>query len=314
MKKLSLSLVALLCLACCAAAQSASPDHATRLYNPNMPPAPPATCYGGAPCMLNYNGGPVAENAYTVYIVWYGSWATKDKNIIDYYFAHLGGTTTQKINTTYSDSSNNFIPIAVNHTAANDYHDNYSLGKSLSDSQIQLVVANAIKNNNLPNDPNGIYFVLAYKDVSSGNCRQYCGYHGASNSIVQGETLVYSCVGDPGQCPSSCSAPVVEGDHGTGGSPDQDPDADGAVSIMWHEFSEASSDPHLNAWWQSAGQGWESGDLCAWNFGTLKTDKNGNYYTNTIGKKHFLQQLMFQLTSTSRTGNVPGKCVAVDKQ
>jgi hypothetical protein len=261
--------------------------------------------------MLNYNGGPVAENAYTVYIVWYGSWKTKDKNIIDYYFQHLGGTTTQKINTTYSDSSNKFVPIKVNHTASNDYHDNYSLGKSLSDTQIQLVVANAIKNGNLPNDKNGIYFVLAYKDVASGNCNQYCGYHGASNSIVQGETLVYSFVGDPGQCPNNCSAPVVEHDSGKGGSPNQDPDADGAVSIMWHEFSEASSDPHLNAWWQSAGQGWESGDLCAWNFGTPKKDSNGNLYTNTVGKKHFLQQLMFQLTSKSRSGNVPGECVAV---
>jgi len=43
-------------------------------------------------------------------------------------------------------------------------------------------------------------------------------------------------------------------------------------------------------------------------FGTVKTDKNGNYYTNTIGTKNYVMQEMLQLTSKSRTGNVPGAC------
>jgi hypothetical protein len=309
MKMHLLGLALTLCFAACfAAAEDQISVHALRLYNPNMPANPPATCYNGAPCMLNYNGGPVFETAPTVYIVWYGSWKSKDKSIIDYYFAHLGGSTQEKINHTYSDSSGKFIQNKVIHSSKDDYHDNYSLGKSLGDSQIQEVVANAIKNGHLPSDVNGIYFVLAYKDVSSGNCNQYCGYHGASNSIVSGETIVYSFVGDPDQCPSSCSAPAVEHDSGKGGSPNQDPGADGAISIMWHEFSESSTDEHLNAWWQSAGQGWENGDLCAWNFGTTKKDSNGNIYTNTVGTKNFITQTMFELTSKSRSGNVPGEC------
>ena len=52
----------------------------------------------------------------------------------------------------------------------------------------------------------------------------------------------------------------------------------------------------------------ESGDCCAWLFGTVKTDKNGNYYTNTVGTKNYVMQEMLQLTSKSRTGNVPGAC------
>src|SRR5271169_3029178 len=114
MKKHWLGLVIAVCFACCAIAQDAPSSHALRPFDKNHPPS---ACTG--PCFINYNGGPVIETAPTVYIVWYGNWTTKDKTIIDYYFAHLGGTTQEKINTTYSDSSNKFIPNAVNHSAAN---------------------------------------------------------------------------------------------------------------------------------------------------------------------------------------------------
>jgi hypothetical protein len=300
--------LALLVCASMAFSQDNSNIHALRVYNPNQP-----TNFGcnGNPCDINYNGGPVFEKAPTVYIIWYGNWSAKDKSIIDYYFEHLGGTTQEKINTTYSDSSNKSIPNALNHSASDDYHDNYSLGKSLSgDSEIQKIVANAIKAKHLPNDTNGIYFVLTYKDVTdSGFCSQFCGYHGPSQSIVSGETIKYSMVGDPDQCPSGCETSVVLGDHGTGGSPNKDPGADGATAIMWHEFSESSSDPEVNL--QTAWAGnfcGESGDCCAWLFGKVKTDKNGNYYTNTVGKKNYAMQMMLELTSTSRSGNVPAEC------
>ncbi len=49
-------------------------------------------------------------------------------------------------------------------------------------------------------------------------------------------------------------------------------------------------------------------DCCAWLFGTVKTDKNGHKYTNTIGTKHYAMQEMFELTSKSRTGTIPGVC------
>jgi hypothetical protein len=305
MKKwLGISLVVAF-LAGAAFAQVSPETQALRVYDKNHPPF---SCNGS--CIINYNGGPVVEKAPTVYIVWYGAWKKKDKSIIDYYFQHLGGTTQMKINTTFSDSTNTFIPNAVNHTSKNDYHDNYSLGKSIGDGQIQLIVANAIKNKHLPNDQNGVYFVLTYKDVSdSGFCSQFCGYHSPSTGIVKNEIIRYSMVGDPGQCPSGCSTPVVVGDHGKGGSPNMDPDADGTVAIMWHEFSETVSDPEVNLKTAWAGNSCgESGDCCAWLFGTEKKDGNGNIYTNTIGTKNYVMQMMFELTSKSRSGNVPGEC------
>ncbi|HWY59113.1 MAG TPA: hypothetical protein VNZ03_31910 [Terriglobales bacterium] len=307
MKKQWLALVIVVCFACAAFAQNNS-THALRPFDKNHPPS--SNCNGN-PCDINYNGGPVFETAPTVYIIWYGNWSTKDKKIIDYYFSHLGGTTQEKINTTYSDSSGKFVPNAVKHTTANDYHDNYSLGKALSgDGAIQQIVANAIKNKHLPNDQNGMYFVLTYKDVTDpGFCSSFCGYHGPSTSIVSGEVIKYSMVGDPDQCPSGCETSVVLHDTGKGGSPNMDPGADGTTAIMWHEFSESSSDPQVNLRTAWAGNFCgESGDCCAWLFGTVKTDSNGNFYTNTIGKKHYVMQEMLKLTSKSRSGNIPGVC------
>jgi hypothetical protein len=305
MKKQLLGFVIAACFACCAFAQDATVTHALRPFDKDHPPA---TNCNGNPCDINYNGGPVFEKAPTVYIIWYGNWSAKDKSIIDYYFTHLGGTTQEKINTTYSDSSNKFILNKVNHSTKDDYHDNYSLGKSLSgDSQIQTIVANAIKNKHLPSNANGIYFVLTYKDVTdSGFCTQFCGYHGPSTSIVSGKVIKYSMVGDPDQCPSGCETSFILGDKS---SPNNDPGADGATAIMWHEFSESSSDPEVNLKTAWAGNFCgESGDCCAWLFGTVNKDSHGHFYTNKIGTKEYAMQEMLELTSKSRSGNIPGAC------
>jgi len=236
-----------------------------------------------------------------------GSGPKKDKSIIDYYFTHLGGTTQNKINTTYSDGSNKFIPNKVNHSTKNDYHDNYSAGKSLSQSNVEPIIAAAIKNKHLPVNVNGIYFLLTSADVAfSGFCTQFCGYHSPSTSIVSGKIIKYSWVGNPARCPTACETSAVLGDTG---SPNGDPGADGATAIMWHEFSETVSDPEVNANTAWAGNFCgESGDCCAWIFGTVKTDKNGHKYTNTIGSKNYVMQEMMKLDSKSRNGNVPGEC------
>lgn len=303
MKKQWLSLVFAVCFACCAFAQNVAPTHALRPYDKDHPTPPCGSCF------IQYNGGPVMETTPTVYIVWYGKWTKKDKSVIDYYFAHLGGTTQNKINHAYSDSANKHVPNTVKHNpATDDYQDNYSLGKNVNDTGIQKIIANAIKNKHLPDNVNGIYFVLTYKDVidPDGFCSAFCGYHSPSTSIVSGETIKYSMVGDPDQCPHGCESSVVLGDSG---SPNNDPGADGTTAIMWHEFSESVTDPEVNrrtAW--AANFCGENGDCCAWEFGNVKTDKNGHKYTNTIGTKNYVMQEMFKLTSKSRSGNIPGVC------
>jgi len=305
MKKQWLGIVLTVCLACCAFAQSNNDIHALRPYGKQ--PKVLANCNGN-PCDINYNGGPVFEKAPTVYIVWYGAWTAKDRGVIDYYFTHLGGSTQNKINTTYTDSTGKAVPNKVNHTVKNDYHDNYSMGKALSgDGAIHTIVAKAIKGKHLPADINGIYFVLTYKDVTlPGFCSSFCGYHSPATDIVSGKIIKYSMVGDPDQCPSGCETSHILGDPG---SPNNDPGADGTTAIMWHEFSETVSDPEVNLRTAWAGNFCgESGDCCAWLFGTVKKDSHGHFYTNKIGTKEYAMQEMLELTSKSRNGNVPGAC------
>ena len=304
MKKQWVGIVIAVCFACCTfaqntSAQNTSAPNALRPFEKNTSPA------GGD---MNYDGGPVFEATPTVYIVWYGNWTAKDKNIIDYYFAHLGGSTQNKINSTYSDSNNKFVPNKVKHSTENDYHDNYSLGKNLSgDGQIQEIVAKAIGGGHLPGDSNGVYFVLTYTDVTdTGFCSQFCGYHGPSTSIVSGKIIKYAMVGNPDQCKSGCETSYILGDKG---SPNNDPGADGTTAIMWHEFSETMSDPEVNVHtaWTSQFCG-ESGDCCAWIFGKVKKDSHGHLYTNVIGGKEYAMQEMAKLLSKSRHGNVPFAC------
>jgi hypothetical protein len=304
MKKQWLGIVLAVCLASSAFAQTDSHVSALRPFDKNHPPQ--QNCNGN-PCAIVYNNGPVFETTPRVYIIWYGNWTKKDRSIIDYYFAHLGGTTQNQINTTYSDKHNKFVPNKVKHSAKNDYHDNYSMGKSLTQGSVGPIIAKAIKNKHLPVDLNGIYFLLTSADVNfSGFCTSFCGYHSPSTSIVQGKVIKFSWVGNPAQCPSSCESSAVLGDSG---SPNNDPGADGATAIMWHEFSETVSDPevNLNTAWLGGFCG-ESGDCCAWLFGNVKTDSHGHFYTNTIGTKNYVMQEMLKLDSKSRKGAVPGEC------
>lgn len=151
MKKQWLGIVIAVFFGFCAFVQSQSLPNALPLFDKN---SPPSNASGG----MNYHGGPVFETAPTVYIVWYGDWRARDKRIIDYYFAHLGGSTQNEINATYSDSANKFVPNKVKHSLQNDYHDDYSLGKNLSgDGEIQQIVANAISGGHLPRQQRSLF-------------------------------------------------------------------------------------------------------------------------------------------------------------
>jgi Phosphate-induced protein 1 conserved region len=308
MKKQCLGIALTACLASCVFAQNSSPIHVLRPFHPGT--LSNTGCYENSPCEITYFGGPVFEAVPTIYIIYYGNWTARDKSIIDNFFAHLGGTPMAKINTTYSDSNSKFVPDGLNYDPAkNSYHDNYSLGKRVADAQIQQIVANAISSGQLPNDTNGIYFVLTYSDVSvtPGECQSWCGYHGPSTSIVSGETIKYVMAGNPARCPSECGASAVIGDGNK--SPNNDPGADGTVNIIWHEFSESVTDPEVNlstVWdWPQCG---EAGDCCAWSWGKTHIAKNGSHYNQTVGGKRYLTQMILELTTTQRGKNEPGKC------
>ena len=228
---------------------------------------------------INYHGGPLILGGTNVYYIWYGNWSGNNATTVLTDFAgSIGGSPYFNINTTYYDGSNNHVLNAVVFKGA--YFDSYSKGTTLTDSAVQAVVSAAIASGQLgPADPNGVYFVLTSADVneSSGFCTQYCGWH--TRGTIAGSDIKYSFVGNPQRCPSACEVQTT-GPNGTGG-------ADGMASIIAHELEEATTDPDLNAWYDTRGQ--ENADKCAWTFGTTYT-VNGALANMQLGTRNYLIQ------------------------
>ena len=77
------------------------------------------------------------------------------------------------------------------------------------------------------------------------------------------------------------------------------------ASVLAHELLEASSDPLLNAWFDTHGE--ENADKCAWKFGKTFPANNGSIYNQTIGTRNFLIQMnwvnrILQTATTKRNG------------
>src|SRR6202008_4906506 len=60
------------------------------------------------------------------------------------------------------------------------------------------------------------------------------------------------------------------------------------VSVIAHELEEASTDPDLNAWYDSSGE--ENADKCAWTFGSTYTTSNGSLANMKLGARDYLVQ------------------------
>jgi hypothetical protein len=60
------------------------------------------------------------------------------------------------------------------------------------------------------------------------------------------------------------------------------------ASIIAHELEEATTDPDLNAWYDSRGD--ENADKCAWTFGATSRAPNGSQYNMMLGTRQYLIQ------------------------
>jgi len=251
--------------------------HAWAQGNGDAKPSRPG---GGGGNGINYHNGPVMLGTTNVYYIWYGNWSGNSAvSILTDLASNIGGSPYYNINTTYYDATNTHISGAVNYAGSTTV--GYTYGTSLTDSNIQSVVSNAISSGALPKDTNGVYFVLTSADVtaSSGFCTQYCGWH--THGTISGSDIKYSFVGNPDRCPSSCA-------WNTTTSPNNNVGADGMASILSHELEEAATDPDLNAWYDR--RGYENADKCAWTFGTTYDPGNGSLANVRLGTRDYLIQ------------------------
>ena len=98
---------------------------------------------------------------------------------------------------------------------------------------------------------------------------EYCAWH-SSTSDGLGHTVAYTDLPYiPDAQAGTCGSNYVN--SGTAGA------LDGVTIVGGHEYAEAVTDPHLNAWYDSSGA--ENGDKCAWN--AAGPDHAGNIVLST---------------------------------
>jgi hypothetical protein len=237
---------------------------------------------------MTFHGGPVIQTP-VIYLIWYGNWNQSNgsdtpagQTVIRDWANTIGGSPYFQLNHTVS------TPITGNVTFGGEATDTGSQGTRLSDSRVFAVVTRAIGNGSLPYDASGVYFVLTSTNISesSGFCSRYCGWHTSGTS--GGRTIRFSFVGNANRCLNGCAAQTT--------SPNSNAGVDGMVSVMAHELSEATTDPDLNAWFDSNGA--ENGDKCAWTFGHAQFQtSNGAFANVTLGSRSYLIQRMIQSRS-----------------
>jgi hypothetical protein len=244
---------------------------------------------------VEYHAGPIMTGTPGIYVIFYGNWtsaiADGSINIYSDFISNVGGSPYFQTANRYGNQFGQTPSGAV--LFGGSVVDAFSHGTVLSDADVADIVAAHITSNSLPQDPGGIYVIMASPEVtaSSGLGVSYCAMHGTTEAL--GSSARYVFVGSPARSPAKC-APQAIGPNGT-------LNADAAVSLMAGEIFNVITDPAFGAWYDRSGL--EPGDKCAWTFGTTYRAPNGALANVRLAERHYLLQ---QLWLPTKTGG--GRC------
>ncbi|CAI7758859.1 unnamed protein product [Closterium sp. NIES-53] len=232
-------------------------------------------------------GGPIL--AYPkVYLIYYGTWPEgSGQDVIENFINSLGGDTGNQGDPTGENSVRRWWDISTNYYQNNDdgsqtfVSPEIVLGGTVTDDgsngweSIDMgTIVNTHVGTDLPVDTDGIYLVLTSADVKvDGFCDGFCGYH-TSHTLETGETVAIGFIGHHDLC---CKYGDV--------TPNGMPGIDGMISTIGHEITEAATNPDVSSGWM-ASDGEENADMCAWQYGDVSqdTDGDGNTYDyNMVG-------------------------------
>jgi hypothetical protein len=217
-----------------------------------------------------------------VYVIWYGCWqddcgtrgSSVTTGLIADFTSSIGGTPYFQLNHLYPGGSGN-APSGGLLYAGSIFDRSYSHGLDLTKVGIEDLVRQHIENNDLPEDPSGIYIVIASADVSS-NTTGFCSLvntpplHGTSTAF--GSQAKYGFIGNPVRCPSLEAPQFVKADGTLLPTPNGDFAADSIASNLARVLNNIVSNPHGSAWYDRYGL--ETADKC-WNtFGATYTTAN----------------------------------------
>jgi hypothetical protein len=241
-------------------------------------------------------------------LIWYGKWTSVDValQVVPEFINSLKKSSFMNIASSYTmiDSSTLEQKTCTNTIQLQKgIMDSYSQGSNITQQSLKSIVTRAIANG-LPDDPTqGLYLILGTSDVSQMMdnsskkfCKDYCGFHDFFENVTTKQQYIYSYVGDPTTCLSSCTLQTQT-------SPNNNPAVDGMLSVIAHEIMEVITDPKMNAYFDDLGQ--ENGDKCAWKYGRVYTASNRNSIANMLmdGKDYLIQSVYI-----NKVGAVMGYC------
>lgn len=243
-----------------------------------------------------YHNGPLITGTPGVYLIWYGCWDDNCGNsgdsatqfILTDFISNVGGSPYFQINATYPNTSGQAPSGALLY--AGGAVDRYSHGLELTATDIQGIVSDKILAGQLPQDPWGIYLVLASGDVSS-SATGFCDataqpHHG--RGMVLGSDFVYGFVGNPVRCPSIAAPQFVASDGSRLPTPNGNFGADGMASTIAHLLEEIITNPTGGGWFDKFDL--ENADKCAGTFGQTYTTTNGARANLRLGPRDYLIQ------------------------
>ncbi|KAK6093398.1 hypothetical protein MT418_006024 [Batrachochytrium dendrobatidis] len=260
------------------------------------------------PTMSYTLGAPLLTGSMSIYYIYYGTWSAAQKSIIEDFTNGLGQSTWWGVlKGYYSQQTTSGQKTFVSGACAlgGTVSDNYTLGKSLSGTNIPDLINTYVGSGALPDDPNGVYVVLTAPDVSESVradasntgtfCKDYCGYH-LTTTLASGSRVPYAMVGNPSvSCMNGCGP-----SQNANASPNGDAGVDAMLNTVAGQIASAVINPQSDGIraWQDA-NGFEGSDLCSFSFGTTAKTANGGTYNLGWANRNFLIQQNWDLTSQS---------------
>ena len=244
-----------------------------------------------------YHNGPVMSGTADVFLIWYGCWDdncgfggntnTATQEILSDFVSNVGGSPYFQINAMYETGSGQKPSGALFYSGA--AYDRYSHGLELTAADIADIAAHQVLINALPQDPLGIYVVIASADVSS-NATGFCipsalPHHGLFDSF--GSRFPYAFVGNPNRCPT-VAAPQFSSNGVQLPTPNDNLAADGMANTLAHLLNVVVTNPTGGAWFDRYGL--ENASKCVGKFGPTYSTSNGARANLKLGGRDYLIQ------------------------
>ncbi|XP_023908293.2 protein PHOSPHATE-INDUCED 1-like [Quercus suber] len=215
------------------------------------------------PLPFQYHNGPLLTGKISVNLVWYGKFKPTQRAIISDFIASLSTSTPTKSQpsvATWWKTTEKYYHLSNSKKAstlllsmgAQIIDETYSLGKSLSNLQIEQLASKGAHKN-------AINVVLTSADVAvEGFCMSKCGTHGSSKAAsVQGKSykFAYIWVGNSEtQCPGQCAWPFHQPIYGPQSpplvAPNNDVGLDGMVINLASLLAGTTTNPFGNGYFQ----------------------------------------------------------------